>query len=67
MDEIRHIQAADFAALDFDSINILDLREPDEFLVNGIDGAVNIPFSRIGKDLDLVPSDKAGAKRSWNC
>ena len=59
MDDIRHIQAADFAALDFNTINILDLREPDEFLVNGIEGAVNIPFSRIGKDLDLVPSDRS--------
>ena len=58
MDEIRHISAADFAAMDLDAIKILDLREPDEVLINGIEGAINIPFSRIGKDLDLIPSDK---------
>ena len=58
MDEIRHISAADFAAMDLAAIKILDLREPDEVLINGIEGAINIPFSRIGKDLDLIPSDK---------
>lgn len=58
MDEVKHISAEQFTALDFDTVTLLDLREPDEVLVAGIDGAINIPFSEIGKKLDTIPKDK---------
>ena len=58
MEEIKHISAADLARLDFSQVTVLDLREPDQVLLGTITGAVNIPFSRIGKELDKVPKDK---------
>ena len=58
MDEVKNISAKAFAALDFDTVTLLDLREADEVLVAGIDGAINIPFSEIGKKLDTVPRGK---------
>lgn len=56
--EIKRITAKELAKLDFSKITILDLREPDEVLVKGLDGAVNIPFSRIGSGFDAVPKEK---------
>ncbi len=58
MDEIRHIRAEDFAGLDHDKITLLDLREPDQVLAGGFEDAVNIPFSRIGRELEKLPKDK---------
>ena len=58
MDEVKNVSAEAFAALDFDTVTLLDLREADEVLVAGIEGAINIPFSEIGKKLDTVPKDK---------
>jgi peroxiredoxin family protein/rhodanese-related sulfurtransferase/TusA-related sulfurtransferase len=37
---------------------LADLREPDEVLIKEIEGAINIPFSRISKDLDKLPKEK---------
>ena len=54
----RHISAEEFAKLDFSTVTLLDLREPDEVLVSGIDGAINIPFSAGFGKLDEVPKDK---------
>lgn len=59
MDEVKRVSAEQFAALDFDTVTLLDLREKDEVLVAGISGAINIPFSEIWKKLDSVPKDKA--------
>ena len=47
-----------FAALDFDAITILDVRDPDAVLVNGIAGSLNIPFRALGDDLSAVPKEK---------
>ena len=58
MDAISHISVSDFACLDLSQVTVLDLREPDQVLLGTIVGAVNIPFSRIGKELDKVPKDK---------
>ena len=58
MDEVKSVSAEQFAALDFDTVTLLDLREADEVLVAGIEGAINIPFSEIGKKLDTVPQGK---------
>ena len=55
MDDVKSISAEQFSALDFDAVTLLDLREEDEVLVAGIEGAINIPFSEIGKKLDTVP------------
>ena len=58
MDEVKSISAEQFAALDFHTVTLLDLREADEVLVAGIEGAINIPFLEIGKKLDTIPKDK---------
>ena len=58
MDEIKTISAEDFASLDFDTITLLDLRDANEVLVAGIEGAINIPFSEIGKKLYTLPKGK---------
>lgn len=58
MEELKSIRPEAFASLDFSAVTLLDLREPDEVLVSGIQGAINIPFSEIGKKLDTVPKDK---------
>lgn len=54
----KHLSPEAFAALDFDTVTLLDLREPDEVLVSGIDGAVNLPFSGVFAKLDTIPNDK---------
>lgn len=54
----RHISAEEFSELDFSTVTLLDLREPDEVLVSGIEGAINLPFSAGFEKLDTVPKDK---------
>jgi peroxiredoxin family protein/rhodanese-related sulfurtransferase/TusA-related sulfurtransferase len=55
---IKSISPQQFLALDRSAVTLLDLREPDEVLVKGIDGAINIPFSKIANGLDAIPRDK---------
>ena len=43
---------------DFDKATLVDLREPDEVLVSGIEGAINMPFSGFPKGIDDIPKDK---------
>ena len=54
----KTISAAEFAALDLTKYTLVDLREPDELLVSGIAGAINIPFSQFAAKLDDIPKDK---------
>ena len=54
----KHITAEEFAKMDYKAVTIVDLREPDELLVSGIDGAINIPFSGGFDKLDTIPKDK---------
>jgi peroxiredoxin family protein/rhodanese-related sulfurtransferase/TusA-related sulfurtransferase len=54
----KTITAEEFAALDYKNYTLVDLREPDELLVSGIEGAINIPFSQFATKLDDVPKDK---------
>ncbi|MBR1422784.1 MAG: DsrE/DsrF/DrsH-like family protein [Ruminococcus sp.] len=56
--EAKKILAEDFAKLDHSKVTVLDLREPDEVLVKNFDGAINVPFSKIGTGLDAVPKDR---------
>ena len=59
MEELfKRISAEEFAKLDFRKVTLVDLREPDEVLVSGIDGAINIPFSGFASKLDTIPKDK---------
>lgn len=55
--EVQNITAEDFARLDFSKVTLLDLREQNEVLVAGIEGAINIPFSQISKRLSDLPTD----------
>lgn len=55
--QVKNISVEDFAKLDFSKVTLLDLREKDEVLVAGIDGAINVPFSQIGSGLSHVPKD----------
>lgn len=54
----KHITAEEFSKLDFTTVTLLDLREPDEVLVSSLEGAINIPFSGGFDKLDTVPKDK---------
>ena len=47
-----------FAKLDYSKYTLVDLREPDEVLVSGIENAINIPFSKFPFGLDAIPKDK---------
>ena len=60
MDETiyKDITAEEFSKVDFDSVTLVDLREPDELIVSGIEGAINIPFSTFPKGIDDIPKDK---------
>ncbi len=54
----KHLSPESFAELDFDTVTLLDVREPDEVMVSGIEGAFNLPFSECPEKLDTVPKDK---------
>lgn len=54
---VRNISIDDFAKLDFSKVTLLDLREEDEVLTGGIEGALNIPFSQISSRLSSVPKN----------
>lgn len=60
--EVREISAEEFAKLDLSgagtAFTLVDLREPDELIVSGISGAVNVPFSKFPQGLDDIPKDK---------
>jgi peroxiredoxin family protein/rhodanese-related sulfurtransferase len=58
MDNFKRISAEQFAKLDFNSVTLVDLREPDELIVSSIEGAINIPFSSVANKLDTIPKDK---------
>ncbi|MBR6259530.1 MAG: DsrE/DsrF/DrsH-like family protein [Oscillospiraceae bacterium] len=58
MEDYKTITAGEFSELDFSKYTLVDLREPDEILSGGIDGAINIPFSRFASLVDSIPKDK---------
>jgi peroxiredoxin family protein/rhodanese-related sulfurtransferase/TusA-related sulfurtransferase len=57
-ENVKSIGMEEFCRLDFNEVTLVDLREPDEVLIDGIAGAVNIPFSKIGKEISSIPKDK---------
>ena len=54
----KTIKVEEFAKLDFSKYTLVDLREPDELIISGIENAINIPFSKFATELDNVPKDK---------
>lgn len=55
----KNITAEEFSKLDFQKVTLVDLREPDELIVSGIEGAINVPFSQFPKGLDDIPNTKS--------
>jgi peroxiredoxin family protein/TusA-related sulfurtransferase len=55
---VKNISAEEFFELDFSKVTVLDLREADEVLVKSIEGAINLPFSKVFTEIDSVPKDK---------
>lgn len=41
-----------------DSVFVLDIRGPEDFAAGHLEGAVNIPFGKIGQKLSEIPTDK---------
>ena len=58
MEGYKTVNAGEFAELDLSGVTLVDLREKDEVLVSGIEGAINIPFSYFPNGLDDIPKDK---------
>lgn len=58
MEGYKTVNAGEFAELDLSGVTLVDLREKDEVLVSGIEGAINIPFSSFPNGLDDIPKDK---------
>jgi len=42
-----------------ENLFVLDVREPDEFQVGHIEGAVNVPIRTLAKNVAKLPQDKA--------
>ncbi len=57
-DSFQRISAQDFLHLDKKNVTLVDLREPDELIIDSIPGALNIPFSKFPSGLDSIPKDK---------
>ena len=55
--EAGSVSAREFAALDFGKVTLVDAREPDEVLVRGIEGALNVPLSNLAA-IDAVPQGR---------
>ena len=54
----KRISAEEFTKIHFNEVTLIDLREPDEVTVSGIEGALNIPFSALSARIDSIPRDK---------
>ena len=57
-EEFKTLTAEQFASLDRSQYTLVDLREPAELIVSGIEGAINIPFSQFATKLDTIPKTK---------
>ncbi|MBO4877956.1 MAG: rhodanese-like domain-containing protein [Ruminococcus sp.] len=55
---MKRIAAADIAALDTNTVTLLDIRSRDEFELKGFTGSVNVPFDEISTGLSKLPKDK---------
>ena len=57
-ENFKRMDAEEFADLDPETVTLLDLRDENEFRLNGIEGSLNIPLDLIGTRLSSVPKDK---------
>lgn len=57
-DSFKHISAEEFAEMDLDKVTLLDVRDPNEVLVSGLENAINLPYPGCFRQLDTVPHDK---------
>ena len=46
------------ARLDKPDVALVDVREPGEYILGHIDGAINIPLRTLAQQLDQIPKDK---------
>ena len=58
LEEYIDITAEEFDKVDFSKVTLVDLREPDELIISGIEGAINVPFSKFPNGLSDIPNDK---------
>ena len=58
MNSVQHITPEDLFHLERGDAVLLDVREPDQALLGTIDGAINIPFSKLEKQPELAPAGK---------
>ncbi|GAB79008.1 NADPH-dependent 2,4-dienoyl-CoA reductase, sulfur reductase [Austwickia chelonae] len=56
--EIRQVKHRDIRRLIDEGATIIDVREPDEYDLGHIKGALNIPFSQFRDRLDEIPADR---------
>ena len=57
-ENFKRMDAEEFADLDPETVTLLDLRDENEFRLNGIEGSLNIPLDLVGTKLSSVPKDK---------
>ena len=57
-ENFKRMDAEEFADLDPETGTLLDLRDENEFRLNGIEGSLNIPLDLVGTKLSSVPKDK---------
>ncbi|HHV42282.1 MAG TPA: FAD-dependent oxidoreductase [Clostridiaceae bacterium] len=68
----RHVHVSDVRSLVEQKAYIIDVREPDEFDLGHIKGAVNLPLSQLRERMDEVPKDQPvylhcrSSQRSYN-
>jgi len=55
---MKSIEAAEIAALDTNTVTLLDIRSKKEYELNGFSGSVNVPFDEISTGLSKLPNDK---------
>ncbi len=56
-EEFKNITPEELDKVISENVTLLDLREPDELVIDSIEGSLNIPFSQISR-LGEVPKDK---------
>ena len=54
----RHITPEEFAALDPNTVTLLDLREPADFAAHPVEGAINAPLDPLAHVLKTVPKER---------
>ena len=57
-ENFKRMDAEEFADLDPETVTLLDLRDENEFRLNGIEGSLNIPLDLVRTKLSSVPKDK---------